>query len=162
MRDKWRHRGWCKIRTSNIRFLAVALLSLAALRPALATDLQSPLGLWKTVDDKTGAARAIVRIFSENGRLYGNIEQSFTPGASTRVCAVCKDDRKDHPIIGLQIIRGMVQRDSEFAGGEILDPDSGWIYRCKFHLEDGGRKLVVRGYLGFSLFGRSQTWVREP
>jgi uncharacterized protein (DUF2147 family) len=56
----------------------------------------------------------------------------------------------------------MSKHDGEFVGGEILDPDSGWIYRCKFHLEEGGQKLSVRGYLGFSLFGRSQTWVRVP
>ena len=148
---------------ASIRLIIIMLLaSASALHPALAADLQSPVGLWKTIDDKTGAPRAFVRIFAENGKYYGRIEQSFTPGASTRVCAVCKDDRKDHPIIGLQIIRGMVKRDAEFAGGEILDPDSGWIYRCKFHLEEGGQKLIVRGYLGFSLLGRSQTWMREP
>ncbi|MFI4890751.1 MAG: DUF2147 domain-containing protein [Steroidobacterales bacterium] len=150
------------MRSLIISLVVAVLVSVAALRPAQATDLQSPLGLWKTIDDKTGAPRAIVRIFAEDDKYFGRIEQSFTPGASTRVCAVCTDDRKNHPIIGLQIIRGMVQRNDEFAGGEILDPDSGWIYRCKFHLQDGGQKLIVRGYLGISLFGRSQTWVREP
>jgi uncharacterized protein (DUF2147 family) len=73
---------------------------------------------------------------------------------------VCSDDRKNQPINGLEIIRNMSRRDEEYAGGEILDPDSGWVYRCKFHLEDGGQKLLVRGYLGISLFGRTQTWTR--
>jgi uncharacterized protein (DUF2147 family) len=149
------------MRAFVIGALAAALLCLATLLPAPADDLQSPLGLWKTIDDKTGAPRVIVRIYTENGKYFGLIEKSFTPGAESRVCAVCSDDRRNHPIIGLQIIRGMIRRDDEYAGGEILDPDSGWIYRCKFHLQDGGRKLIVRGYLGFSLFGRSQTWTRE-
>jgi uncharacterized protein (DUF2147 family) len=48
----------------------------------------------------------------------------------------------------------------EYAGGDILDPDSGRIYGCKFRLIDGGRKLIMRGYIGLSLFGRSQTWQR--
>jgi uncharacterized protein (DUF2147 family) len=124
--------------------------------------LTSPLGDWKTVDDKTGAPRAIVRIELKGDKYFGHIEQSFTPGAQTRVCSECSDDRKNQPIIGLEVIRNMSRKDEGYAGGEILDPDSGWVYRCKFHLEDGGQKLLVRGYLGFSLFGRTQTWVRVP
>jgi uncharacterized protein (DUF2147 family) len=124
--------------------------------------LSSPLGQWKTIDDKTGAPRAIVRIELKGDKYFGLIEQSFTPGAQTRVCSECSDDRKNQPIIGLEVIRNMSPHDDGFAGGEILDPDSGWVYRCKFHLEDGGQKLLVRGYLGFSLFGRTQTWMRVP
>jgi uncharacterized protein (DUF2147 family) len=127
-----------------------------------AADLSSPLGQWKTIDDKTGAPRAIVRIEQKGDKYFGHIEESFTPGAKTRVCSECTDDRKNQPIIGLEVIRNMSRRDEGYAGGEILDPDSGWVYRCKFHLEDGGQKLLVRGYLGISLFGRTQTWVRVP
>jgi uncharacterized protein (DUF2147 family) len=104
----------------------------------------------------------IVSIEQRGDKYFGHIVQSFTPGAQTRVCTKCSDDRKDKPILGLEIIRNMSKRDAEFAGGEILDPDSGWVYRCKFHLEEGGQKLSVRGYIGFSLFGRSQTWQRVP
>jgi uncharacterized protein (DUF2147 family) len=129
---------------------------------AVAADTTSPVGLWRTVDDKTGAVTALIRIVDRDGQISGHIEKSFRPGAETRVCAVCSDDRKDKPIIGLEIIRGMSRRDDGFGGGEILDPDSGSVYRCKFHLEDGGQKLIVRGYIGISLLGRSQTWTREP
>ena len=124
--------------------------------------MSSPLGQWKTIDDKSGAPRVIVIIEQRGDKYFGHIEQSFTPGAQSRVCSKCSDDRKDKPIVGLEIIRNMSKRDAEFVGGEILDPDSGWIYRCKFHLEEGGQKLSVRGFIGFSLFGRSQTWVRVP
>jgi uncharacterized protein (DUF2147 family) len=129
---------------------------------AHAAESSSPLGLWKTVDDKTGNARALVRIYEQDGKLFGRIEQSFTPGAETRVCTVCTDARKNQPIIGLVIIRNMTPDGTEFAGGDILDPESGSVYRCKMHLEQSGGRLIVRGYIGFALLGRSQTWQRQP
>jgi len=126
-----------------------------------AAELQSPIGLWKTADDKTGMPRAMVRIYVQDGKYFGRIEQSFTPGAETRVCSVCTDERKDQPIIGLLIIRNVTLRDGEYGGGDILDPDTGSVYRCKFHLEKDGTILVVRGFIGISLLGRSQTWQRQ-
>jgi uncharacterized protein (DUF2147 family) len=143
--------------------LASALVFAAVQTPALAADdLQSPVGLWKTVDDKTGMARALVRIYIQDGKYFGRIEQSFTPGAESRRCTVCSDERKDQPIIGLVIVRNMMLHDGEYGGGDILDPDTGSVYRCKFHLEHDGTILIVRGYIGISLLGRSQTWQRQP
>ena len=126
-----------------------------------AADLQSPIGLWKTVDDKTGMPRAMVRIFVQDGKYFGRIEQSFTAGAETRVCSVCTDERKNQPIIGLLIIRNVTLRDGDYSGGDILDPENGSVYRCKFHLEKDGTVLVVRGFIGISLLGRSQIWQRQ-
>ncbi|MEP6883662.1 MAG: DUF2147 domain-containing protein [Gammaproteobacteria bacterium] len=147
------------------RFLAALLLGFALLAglPAsgYAAGSQSPLGLWKTFDDKTGMPRALVRIYLQDEKYFGRIEQTFTPGAETRVCLMCKDDRKNQPIIGLLIIRNITLRDGEYGGGDILDPESGSVYRCKFHLENDGSVLVVRGFIGFSLLGRSQTWRRQ-
>jgi uncharacterized protein (DUF2147 family) len=139
--------------------LAAALLWSAL--PVFAADLSSPIGLWKTIDDKTGMPRALVRIYVEDGKYFGRVEQSFVPGAESRVCTLCSDERKNQPMIGLLIIRNMTSRDGEFSGGDILDPDRGSLYRCKFHLENGGATLVVRGFIGFSLLGRSQTWQRQ-
>ena len=112
--------------------LAFALFSLAfAGLPAAANaptaGLQSPIGLWKTVDDKTGKPRALVRIYLKDGKYFGRIEHSFTPGAETRVCSVCTDERRNQPIIGLLIIRNVALRDGEYGGGDILDPDSGSV-----------------------------------
>jgi uncharacterized protein (DUF2147 family) len=126
-----------------------------------AADPKSPIGLWKTIDDKTGKARALVRIYEEHGRLFGRIEQSFTPGGEHRICVPCTDERKNQPIIGLVVIRNIGQEGNEYAGGDILDPESGSVYHCKMHLEQDGSRLVLRGYIGFSLFGRSQTWQRQ-
>jgi len=146
-----------------ITILAMAILAIAVLHvaPASAAEAASPIGLWKTIDDKTGNARAIVRIYEQHGKLFGRIERSFTPGAENRVCEVCTDERKNQPIIGLVIIRNIQSKDGEYTGGDILDPDTGTVYRCKFHLDQGGARLIVRGYIGISLLGRSQVWQRQ-
>jgi uncharacterized protein (DUF2147 family) len=138
--------------------LAIAVLHVA---PASAAEAASPIGLWKTIDDKTGTARAIVRIYEQHGKLFGRIERSFTPGAENRVCNVCTDERKNQPVIGLVIIRNIQSKDGEYTGGDILDPDTGTVYRCKFHLDQDGARLIVRGYIGISLLGRSQVWQRQ-
>ena len=147
-------------------FISIACLSvvfLIAYPPAAAhaAEPASPVGLWKTFDDKTGKAKAIVRIYEQDGKLFGRIEQSFTPGAEQRVCVPCTDERKDQPIIGLLIIRNIKRDGDEYSGGDILDPESGSVYRCKMHLEQNGARLVLRGYIGFSLLGRTQTWERQ-
>ncbi len=76
------------------------------------------------------------------------------------ICTLCTDDRKNQPVMGMQVIRGMKPDGNGWDGGTIIDPKTGKIYKLKMHLEDGGQKLVVRGFIGISLFGRSQTWVR--
>ena len=158
---------------SSFRSASLALLLAGALHgvplfaadpgapSGVATPGGSPLGLWKTFDDKTGSARAIVHVYEENGKLFGRIERSFTSGAEKRVCEVCTDERKNQPIIGLLIIRDMKASDGEYAGGDILDPDTGSVYRCKFHVDDSGTHLIVRGFIGISLLGRTQTWLRQ-
>jgi uncharacterized protein (DUF2147 family) len=120
----------------------------------------SPLGLWRTFDDRTGRERGVVRIWERNGALFGSVVSTVDPEEGKRTCEKCTDDRKDQPIIGLNIIRGMRPDGKQWSGGEVLDPETGSIYRCSMRVEDGGRKLVLRGYLGISLLGRSQTWLR--
>jgi uncharacterized protein (DUF2147 family) len=146
-----------------VRIASLAILSIAVLHAATApaADAGSPIGLWKTIDDKSGNARAIVKIYEQDGKLFGRIERSFTPGAENRVCEACTDERKNQPIIGLVIIRNIQSKDGEYAGGDILDPDTGTVYRCKFHLDQDGTRLIVRGYIGISLLGRSQVWQRQ-
>jgi uncharacterized protein (DUF2147 family) len=146
-----------------ISTVCLSLVCLAAYAPPAAHAAQSasPIGLWKTFDDKTGKPRAIVRIYEQGGKLFGRIEQSFTPGGETRVCVPCTDERKNQPIIGLVIIRNIKPDGNDYSGGDILDPESGSVYRCKMHLEQGGTVLVLRGYIGFSLLGRTQTWQRQ-
>ena len=143
--------------------LAAAALMLAALggQTAYAANDTSPLGLWKTFDDKTGKPKGIVRIYEDNGALFGKIERSFVPNADTRTCVLCTDERKNQPIIGLVIMRNMKPAGDAWAGGDILDPESGSVYHCTIRLENGGARLVVRGYIGMPLLGRSQNWERQ-
>jgi uncharacterized protein (DUF2147 family) len=136
-------------------------LAFAALMPlaAGAADLSSPVGLWAPTDG-SGKALGLIRIFEQNGAFYGRIEPSSPADDFSARCTRCTGDRKDQPVIGLVIMRHLKLKDGEYVGGDILDPDTGGVYRCKFHLADGGRTLRMRGYLGVSLLGETQTWVR--
>jgi uncharacterized protein (DUF2147 family) len=141
---------------------AGAALFLATLAVcATGADLLTPIGRWRTVDDKTGKPKAIVQVYQENGKLYGKIEATLDPKAK-KVCEDCKDERKGQPIIGMVIVRGLALHGDEYSGGDILDPDNGKVYRCKLRLQEHGSQLSVRGFIGFSLLGRSQVWTREP
>jgi uncharacterized protein (DUF2147 family) len=124
------------------------------------TSERSPAGLWKTIDDRTHKARGTIRIFEENGVLTGRIESSFNPAEWHEHCDKCSGDRKGAPVIGMVVMRGVTRHGAEYDGGEILDPETGYVYRCKVALSDDGDKLMVRGYLGVSLLGRTQTWTR--
>ena len=139
-----------------------ALLWLALL-PARAAE-PSPVGHWQTVDDKTGAGRGTVRIYEEGGEIFARIASAAKPEENNEICDKCTDFRKNQPVIGMVIVRHMKWNGKEYDGGDILDPDTGTVYRCRMRLTGGGAKLQVRGFVGVSLFGRTQTWTRiaEP
>jgi len=141
--------------------LSAGLVAAPAVMWAADGAMLTPVGKWKTFDDKTKKPKAIVEIYLDNGRLFGKIAVALDPEA-TPTCEMCKDERKNQPIVGLVVLRGLSRHGDEYTGGDILDPDNGFVYRCKLRLEEGGQRLVVRGFLGVSLFGRSQTWTREP
>ena len=144
-----------------IRIFVVLLgLSALALRAAPADSAATPAGRWRTFDDKTGKAKAIIVLYEEKGLLFGRVETLVDPDA-VKICDKCSDERKGQPVTGMVLVRRMKKDGDEYTGGDILDPKNGSVYRCKMRLVDQGRKLSVRGYLGFSLFGRSQTWVRD-
>ena len=113
-------------------------------------------GKWKTIDDETGKPKSIVEITKKaDGKYYGKILQLLAKPANNN-CVACKDDRKNKPLLGLEIIRGMAKDGAEFSGGTITDPKTGKTYKC--NIKRNGDKLDVRGYVGFSLIGRTQTW----
>ena len=142
-----------------IRTFAV-LLCLSALALRAADSAATPVGRWRTFDDKTGKAKAIFALYEEKGLLFGRVETLVDPDA-VKICDKCSDERKGQPVTGMVLVRRMKKDGDEYTGGDILDPKNGSVYRCKMRLIDQGRKLSVRGYLGFSLFGRSQTWIRD-
>ena len=129
---------------------------------SLAYANSSPVGLWKTIDDDTGKPRSLIRISDKNGELIATIEKGLLPSNSpNEVCNQCTGERKGKPLIGMVIMDGMKAKGEVFEGGHILDPDNGVTYKCKIKLDSTGKKLEVRGFIGASLFGRSQTWMRE-
>jgi uncharacterized protein (DUF2147 family) len=148
---------------SKIRIgsLVLAIVVLAAINVTAAGP--SPVGLWRTIDDHTGQPKGLVRIREVDGQYDGKIEKAFPkPGEDPAPkCDKCDGARHNQPVLGMTILWGLTQQGDEFQGGEILDPESGKIYRVKMKLTDGGKKLEVRGFIGISLLGRSQIWLRE-
>jgi uncharacterized protein (DUF2147 family) len=130
--------------------------------PALA-DNASAVGLWKNIDDQTGKPKAEIRISEANGVLQGRIEKLYRPTGQEQnpICDKCEGADKGRPIIGLSIIDGMKKDGDGYAGGTILDPENGKVYKSKMKLVEGGKKLEVRGYIGVPVLGRSQTWLRQ-
>ena len=130
----------------------------------LAVAQITPIGLWNTIDDATGKPKAEVRIVANaSGELSGTVIRGLevVPDPEPN-CNKCTDDRKGKPKIGLEIIRGGKKADDKdvWEGGRILDPNNGTDYRLRLTPIDGGKKLVVRGYVGTPMLGRTQTWVR--
>ena len=126
-----------------------------------ASAQMSPVGLWRNIDDKTGEAKAEIRITEAGGAVNGRIEKILRKNAKPdEKCVECRDERKDQPMLGLEIIRGAKKADGKdlWEDGKILDPENGREYRLRLTPVEGGSKLDVRG--SFGPFGRTQTWVR--
>jgi uncharacterized protein (DUF2147 family) len=142
--------------------MKLSLLLLAALFCAVSpvrAATMSPVGTWRTFDDD-GRETGRVQIVERNHLLYGTITAIDDPAKKAAVCRDCTDERRNQPVLGMEFLRGLRADGDVWNDGTVLDPQNGRVYRCKLHLEDGGQKLVVRGFIGLSLFGRSQTWVR--
>lgn len=145
------------LRTPRLPLAALSLCLVAAGGHAAAA---SPIGLWKTIDDKTGEVRSQVRITETAGIVTGRIERVLAPGKSDAKCVACTGARKDQPVMGMTIIEG-VRRErggAHWEGGTILDPNDGQVYRVRLTPQDGGRRLEVRGFRG--PFYRNQYWQR--
>ena len=142
-----------------MRNISAALIFIAC--SATAWAQMTPVGNWHTVDDKTGEVKSEIRITESGGALTGVISKLLAKDAKAdAVCDKCSDDRKDKPMLGLQIIRGAKKLEDKdvWEGGKILDPENGKTYNQRLTPIEGGNKLEVRGSIG--PFGRTQTWVR--
>jgi len=144
------------------RHLIVALgLGLCA---ALAHAQSTPAGLWKTIDDESKKEKSLIRITESGGVFTGKLTKLLDPAAKPdAVCDLCSDDRKDQPVVGMTLIKGVKQSDADpgrWDGGEILDPNNGKTYKVRLTPGDAGKTLAVRGYIGAPMLGRTQTWIR--
>lgn len=143
------------------------LLTLLAL-PLLAVSFsalaqETPVGMWTTIDDDTGQPKSTVEVYeTRNGSLAGRVVEVLqSEQGENPVCKNCEGERKDQPIEGMVILWGAKQEGDVWKGGKILDPASGKVYSLKMEPVEAGAKLEVRGFMGFSLLGRTQTWVRK-
>jgi uncharacterized protein (DUF2147 family) len=142
-----------RIAIATVIFLAAGLA---------AAQSATPVGNWKTVNEH-GEPEGLVHIVDVAGELRGTVEKVYSPPApdANPRCLDCSGERKDKPVIGMQILSGLRWDGEQYSGGEILDPNNGKSYRCLLRVIDAGRKLEVRGYIGISLLGRTQVWLRE-
>ena len=148
----------------RIKFIALLLLVLplaAFAQNAFAQD--TPVGKWRTIDDKTGKVKSVVEITeANNGTLQGKVLQVLdSEKGPNPLCDACKGANHNKPIEGMVIAWGLRHEGDAWDDGKIMDPKNGKVYSAKMTPVDGGKKLEVRGYMGFSLLGRTQTWVRE-
>jgi uncharacterized protein (DUF2147 family) len=149
---------------AKVWIAAAALLLISGVDRARSAE-PTPAGLWQTLDDETKQPSAWFLITDHNGVYDGIIARMFLkPGDDPNVvCDQCKDDRHNHPFLGLEIIRGMApDAEGRFSGGTILDPRDGKIYHATMKVTPDGQTLVVRGYIGVELLGQNQYWTRLP
>ena len=127
----------------------------------LSAQAQSVIGKWKTLDDETGEAKSIVKIYRRGDAVFGRIVALLKPEDKGKRCKRCKGTDKDKPIEGLVILKNMKKHEEAYLGGTILDAKKGKVYRCKIWLdEDDPDILHVRGYIAFLY--RTQRWIRQP
>jgi len=144
-----------------MRLIIISAAALLCAQSVFAADL-SPVGRWRTIDDKTGEQTSVVEITQAgdvlNGRVIKIIPKAGDPADPT--CKKCEGPEKDQRILGMTILKGFKRDGDEWDGGTILDPRSGNVYNSELRLDEDGKKLQVRGYIGISLFGRTATWIR--
>ena len=134
--------------------LLTLLALLAFSLPAFAQN--TPIGVWRTIDDEDGQPKSHIRVYEQGGKLFGAIVRLLPEG---RVCSPCADEYEGSSMEGVVVLRNMEPDGDEWSGGTITDPANGKTYRCKMEL-DGPNRLRVRGFIGFSLLGRTQVWER--
>ena len=145
------------MKTIKMLILAAGIAGLLCQGAAQAAD--SPVGTWKTVDDKTGKIMSDVEFYEQDGKLFGKITGLTEPvddEGQPKICAECKGDDKNKPVVGLVIVQNLVPSGGRYKGGTILDPEDGKVYKAEIWIQDG--KLRVRGYLG--IFFKTQTWIK--
>ena len=117
-------------------------------------------GVWITQDDETGKKKSEVLLYKNEGKLYGKILNLLLEEDKGKLCVNCKGENKNLAIEGMVIVEGLELNGKTWEEGTILDPKSGKTYSCYISF-DNENTLKVRGFIGFSLLGRTQKWIRK-
>jgi len=135
-------------------------LTLAVAFATMSMNAQTIFGEWENRNEDTGKVDSVIEVYEKEGKAYAKIIDITDPAKRNNVCDLCDGKNKDKPILGMDILTGLEEDGDEWSGGKILDPKNGKIYKCFIELVEGD-KLKVRGYLGFSLLGRTVYWDRK-
>lgn len=149
-----------------LRIVALAVLTLVSVSAAqnqkqsqpVSPALQAAVGQWQVIDDE-GKPGGHVETYLVAGRLFGKVTQSRPQRPPNEPCTKCPGELKDRPVLGMVIIRDFHPEGDRWVGGTVLDPENGKVYKGKLW-SIGEDKLRLRGYVGITLLGRSETWVR--
>lgn len=152
------------MRLCSLTLMMIAAVAVSAGTRAARAAEPTAVGLWEQVDEKSSKAESWFKISERNGVYEGNLVKIFSkPGENENmVCDKCEGAERGAPLLGLTLIKGMRRNGMSYEGGTIMDPRDGSVYRALMKLSPDGQKLEVRGYLGISLFGRTQVWKRLP
>jgi len=144
---------------SIIACAAIMVLLLASGLYAVGNAADVILGEWYTDGDES-----VVEIYKCDDAYCGKIvwlKEPLTEKGEKKTDQNNTDESlRDREIIGLNIVEGFkYDGDNEWKGGTIYDPNKGKAYSCKAELK--GEKLKIRGFIGFSAFGRTTVWRRK-
>ena len=120
---------------------------------------QDPIeGLWKTVYEENNEPSSFIRLQVKNGELTGTIVKLFDFDDDF-LCARCPGEKKDQPIVGMDLVYGLTQEDDMWTGGLLINPQNGKTYRCRLYLEDDDT-INLRGYFFIPAIGKTIKWYR--
>jgi uncharacterized protein (DUF2147 family) len=126
---------------------------------------QDITGIWQHIDDKSGNPHATIEIRKESNNTYSGtvINLIKRPGYSPSPnCVNCPAPYTNQPILGMTVLKGLknIEGTSTYNQGRVIDPLNGQVYDAKMKLNPSGKRLSLRAYMGASILGRNQTWIR--
>lgn len=124
------------------------------------TSAQAVTGKWYSIDSDTNEKKSIIEVYKQNDKIYAKILKLVKEEDKGNLCDKCEGENHNKPIEGMVILDGLKKDGDEWSGGKILDPENGSIYKCYIELVEKN-KLKIRGYIGFSLIGRTEYWYRN-
>jgi len=147
---------------ARLGFLALCAAVLALVGASTASAA-SPAGTWEIISDQDGKPRVLIQLSIVGGQLQGVLTKSLRGEDPNKLCVPCKGAQHNQRIIGMRVLWGLTPVAGDglsWQGGQILDPDSGNVYSAKLNESADGKTITVRGFIGISLLGRTQTWLR--